>query len=67
MAEKIPSWVALLLARLSSMERELKAINSEIKKMERKIDSLDDRFNTGINALSEKADVLRNMEGGPSF
>jgi len=60
MAENIPGWVErLLLPRLSSMEGELKAINFEVKRLETKIDSLDERLNTRIDSLSEKVDVVR--------
>ena len=74
MAEKIPGWIErLLLPRLSSMEGELKAINSEIKRLETKIDSLDERLSTRIgslderlstriDSLSEKVDVVRDIE-----
>lgn len=63
MAEKIPSWIErLLLPKLSSMEGELKAINSEIKRLETKIDSLDERVNIRINSLSEKIDVIKDIE-----
>ena len=63
MAEKIPSWIErLLLPRLSSMEGELKAIHSEIRRLETMIDSLDERLNTRMNSLSEKVDVVRDIE-----
>lgn len=63
MAEKNPSRIErLLLPRLSSMDGEIKVINSEIKRVNRKLESLDDRPNTGINALSEKFHVIRDIE-----
>lgn len=63
MAEKVTGAIErLLLPKLSSIEGELKAINSEIKRLETKIDSLDERLNTRINSLSEKIDVIRDIE-----
>jgi peptidoglycan hydrolase CwlO-like protein len=63
MAGKIPGWIErLLLPRLSSIEGELKAVNSEMKRLETKIDSLDERLNTRIDSLSEKVDVVRDIE-----
>lgn len=63
MAEKVPGWIErLLLPKLSSMEGDLKAINSEIKRLETKIDSLDERLNTRIDSLSEKVDVIKDIE-----
>jgi peptidoglycan hydrolase CwlO-like protein len=54
MAERVAGVIErLLLPKLSSIEGELKVINSEIKRLETKIDSLDERLNTRINSLAE--------------
>jgi len=63
MAEKIPSWIErLLLPGLSSKEGELRAINAEIKRLETKIDSLDERLNIRVSSPAEKIDVVRDIE-----
>ena len=50
--EKIPSWIErLLLPKLNTIEGELKAINT-------RIDSLDERMNTKMTSLDEKIDSL---------
>ncbi len=53
-AEKIPSWIEmLLLPSLNEIKGELKAVNA-------RIDSLDERMNTRMVSLDEKIDSLRN-------
>jgi tetrahydromethanopterin S-methyltransferase subunit G len=52
--EKIPSWIErLLLPKLNAIEGELKAINT-------RIDSVDERMNTKMTGLDDKIDSLRN-------
>ncbi len=61
-AEKVPSWIErILVPSLNELKGEIKAVNA-------RIDSLDDRMNTRITALDGKIDSLRNetkieMEG----
>jgi flagellar capping protein FliD len=52
--EKLPSWIErILLPSLNEIKGEIKAINT-------RIDSLDDKMDTKMTALDGKIDSLRN-------
>lgn len=66
----VPSWIErLLLPKLSSIEGELKAVNSKIDTVGTRIDSLQNEFKTDgsrldqkVDSLSEKMELSRDVE-----
>ncbi len=53
-AEKIPSWIKqVLIPELTEIKGEIRAVNN-------RIDSFDDKMDTRLNALDGKIDSLRN-------
>ena len=61
MAEKVPGWLErLLLPKLSTIEGELKSINTRIDSLGDKIESAEDKLNTRIDSVEDKIDSLRN-------
>jgi archaellum component FlaC len=59
--EKIPSWIEhLLLPKLSTIEGELKAINTRIDSVEDRVGSLRNEMLSKFEATDNKIDSLRN-------